>query len=213
MEKTMFKQNTLKVIVASSLIAGAVSVVAQESVTSNATVTVSNAFDLVETQPISFGSITAIGYNYTSTGSSGTLQATVTVPANGSAPSAGTTGTADADPTDTDSAISILTPGQRGLYDISNAAPFTALVVTLPSSVALSAPSAPPGNGTFILDNFTAVNTDGGADASTSITTNATGAAQIGLGATILTNVPAATGNLTYIDATYSGSYTLQVSY
>lgn len=209
----MFKQNTLKVIVASSLIAGAVSVVAQETVTSTATVTVSNAFDLVETQPITFGTITAIGYNYQSTGNSGTLQARVTIPATGAGATSGTVGAADTDPGDTDSSISILTPGQRGLYDISNAAPFTALTVTLPASTTLSAPSAPPTNGEFILDNFTAVDTDGNTPITTSITTDATGAAQIGLGAQLLTEVPAATGTLTYIDATYEGSYTLTVSY
>jgi hypothetical protein len=217
MEKTMFKQNTLKVLVASSLVAGAVSVVAQESVTSTASVIVSNAFDFVETQPITFGTVTAIGYTNSSSGVAGDIRAFVTVPADGSAPSASaTTGTSDTDPDDNDASITLLSAGARGLYDISNAAPFTDLTVTLPTSVAVSAPSAPPSNGQFIMDTFTAVDTSDSSVVASggTIQTDGTGAAQLGLGARLITPaVAAAPSSLSYIDATYNGTYTITVSY
>lgn len=214
MEITVFKRNFLLGVVVSALTAGSVSVVAQESVTSTVTVEVVNAFDLVETQAINFGTITVIGFNNTAGGTTD-FQATVVVPADGSQPNAGTTGTPDADGADSDSSITLLTVGQRGVYDISNAAPFTVLNVTLPASpVTLFAPSAPPGNGTFTMDNFTAVDTANGSDASSTITTDVNGAAQLGFGATLFTpTAPVSPSSLTYVDATYSGSYTIQIQY
>jgi hypothetical protein len=187
---------------------------AQESISSQVTVEVINAFDFAETQAISFGTITVVGFNNT-TGGATDFQATVVIPADGSQPSASNRGTADSDPADRDALITLLTPGQRGLYDIANAAPFTDLSVTLPAApVTLVAPSAPLSNGTFIMDSFTAVNTDNGSDASATITTDVNGAAQLGFGATLYTpTAPASPSSLTYVDATYSGSYTIQVQY
>lgn len=211
---------TRKVLPLMILAAVTGSVNAQETANSTATVTIQNSFTLAESQALNFGTLTVQGETDTDATLDGTVQAQVTVFANGSTPTSGSTGTTDTDAGDSDASATIITAGQPAIFDISGAASFTTLTISVPAdnSVTLSAASAPPTNGTFTItgadlyDNANGTDITVASDAGT-ITTDATGTAQFAFGAILNTQDATGQNSTSYIDASYTGSYAITVSY
>ncbi|CUB02498.1 DUF4402 domain-containing protein [Marinomonas fungiae] len=175
---------------------------ALESLNSDATVIVNNAFTLAETAEMTFGSIRATA------DTTNTATASLTLPADGSA-GAVTAGTpADAN-------IVVISAGTPASFAVTNAAPFTTLTLTLPSSAITLATAG--GTAEFTVDTFNAIIRGGqnDGDAYTSGTpnlrTDASGAVSFDVGATLHTD--ATTPATDYLDGTYTGSYQVQVDY
>jgi hypothetical protein len=200
----MFKRNQINLaVVVAALTVGSSVAIAQETADVSASVTVQNAFNLSQTTALSFGVL-----RVTQTASSATGTApSVTINADGSAPSVSAAVSPAA------GSISVITPGTAGVFAISSAAPDTALTVTLPASVALTASGT---SNEFQLD-FTDTDdiqvvggpNDGNTYTGFNLVTDDTGAIGFNLGGTLSTRI----GDLTYIDTTYSGDYTVTVSY
>ena len=193
----MFKRNHINktLVIAGVALASSVAV-AQQTQTSTASVTVQNAFVLAESAALSFGTITANQV-------SGAAASSVTVNADGT--------TAVAGP-----GIRQLAAGTAAAYDVSAAAPFTNLNIRVTAdSTTLTNALAAPTNPDFVVDQFSvtngtltnAITSAGGA----TFQTDATGALNIGLGATL--TLPSATGDILLTDGTYEGQFTIEVSY
>ncbi|MCC2604777.1 hypothetical protein [Planctobacterium marinum] len=215
--KMLSTKTAISCMVLASLVG---SVNAQETANSTASVTIQNSFTLAESQALSFGTITVQGEQDTDATLDGTVQAQVTVFANGSTPTSGSTGTTDTDAGDRDASATIITAGQPAIFDISGAAAFTTLTISVPAddSVTLSAPSAPPTNGTFTITGADLYDNANGTDIAVasdagSITTDASGAAQFAFGAVLNTEDATGANTTSYIDETYTGSYSITVSY
>lgn len=209
----MFIKNSVKLaVVAVSVMSAASAVVAQETISSTATVTISNAFTLAEVTPLTFGSFRL------SASSGSTDTATIEVANDGTTEVTATGNTSG----------TVLTDGTLGEYTISGAAPFTNLVlandgtnVELDSSngtsVALNTPSD---NGTDFVMTIPLTKTlvVGGANDGATITTSGnvqtdtTGAVGFRIGGELAYD-PASATNETPADGVYTGSYTLTVSY
>jgi hypothetical protein len=198
LENSMFKRNQIqKTLLVSALTLSAVTVIAQETVTSQASVTVQNAFNLVEVAPISFGTVTvAPGPTEVSS--------LVIQP----------DGVTDVT-TASDGTFSVITAGTPGQYTVDSAASFTNLTVTNTTTLPLELAnqSANSSNGKFELSAFTFLEdgTAGGGAVSATIETDLTGTLAFNVGATL--TVPSAAGTVTYVDGNYVGNYTLQVAY
>lgn len=175
---------------------------ALESLNSDATVIVNNAFTLGETAEMTFGTIRA------SADTSGTNTASLTLPADGAAGSVTAATPADAN-------IVVISSGTPASFAVTNAAPFTILTLTLPSSAITLA--TPGGTAEFTVDTFNAIIKGGqnDGDAYTSGTpnlrTDGSGAVGFNVGATLHTD--ATTPTTDYLDGTYTGSYQVQVDY
>lgn len=187
-----------------------------ESLNTSASTTVVNSFSLVSTTALNFGDVRAIR---------GT----------GAALSAGATLKIPADPNDAlvpsglvaGAVISSLGGVQRGVFNITGAAPFTELTITFPTSdITLSADPAivGPGAPTLAIDDaagaWTAwiltgprANTDYVDGAGTRLITTTAGAVSFQVGATLKTVETGAAAALSYPDAPYTGSYNLEVVY
>jgi hypothetical protein len=213
----MFKRNKILTVVASSaLITCSAVSTAQESVTSTATVTVQNAFDLTEVAPLTFGTLRA-SQNLQIDGGSGaetvSTEATYVVKSDGTA-NITTASVLSGGGANATSALSELTAGTPGEYSIANAAPFTNLTVSDPADFTLTNPSAPAAsffNVQIALSDMTV--SGGGNDGDTvtgsNLLTDATGAVSLLVGGTIFiddtaTEVP---------DGAYTGTYVIQVDY
>jgi hypothetical protein len=209
----MFKRNQIYfALVATTLSLGATQAFAQETVSSVATVTVSNAFTLQEVTAIDFGTF-RVSYLYDGTNAL-TAPATAQVLANGN-PTV-LTNTAGAAGTSVGAFTEIL-PGAPAEYAITGAAPFTSLNVTLPSAATLINPASPGAvfDLTFTSTNFEIVGGTNDGDAydtanSGNMITDAAGSVGFKMGATIgtPTNVAA-----TFGDGAYTGTYTVVVNY
>ena len=181
-----------------------------ETASGTASVTVSNAFTLAETTPLTFGTIRA-----QVSSADGTTQnvVTMTLPANGTNPSVAetTAGTGNT----TDASINIITPGTPGTFSISNAAPNSVLTITFPAS-AFDLTTA-SGGATFsatINDAYitSGPNANRTYNASTDpLLTDGTGAVTFDVGGTLATQAGGFATN--YRDQTYSGTYTMTVNY
>ncbi|SBT17448.1 hypothetical protein MGA5115_01559 [Marinomonas gallaica] len=175
---------------------------AVETLNSNATVTVNNAFTLAESAEMTFGTIRA------SADTTNNVTASLTLPADGSA------GTVTA-ATPAASNIVVITGGTPASFAITNAAPFTTLTLTLPSSAIDLV--TPGGDAQFTVDSFNAVVSSGPNDGDAynsgtpNLRTDASGAVSFDVGATLITD--ATTPGSNYEDGTYTGSYTVQVDY
>jgi hypothetical protein len=194
----MFKRNQIqKTLLVSALTVSAGMAMAQETVTSQASITVQNAFNLVEVAPVSFGTVTVA--------QSTTAVSTLLIQPDGvtdvTAASGGT--------------FSVITPGSPGQYTVDSAAGFTNLTITRPATadVELVNPVANSTNGRFILSGLTFLE-DGEAGAgasSATIETDVAGTLAFNVGATL--TVPSATTAAAFVDGDYVGSYTLRVAY
>lgn len=177
------------------------SAIAAESVTSTATVVVQNAFVLTENQALNFGTIRA------KADTSGSTTASLIIPADGSAHSVTRTGTI------AQSNIIEITAGAPATYSVSSAAPLTNLTITLPTTaIALTNNNSVA---SFTMGSFGAYITSGAnsgsAYSASNLQTDANGAVNFSVGATLTTDgsTPAAD----YTDGTFTGTYTITVSY
>jgi hypothetical protein len=179
----------------------AATTIAAESVTSTATVVVQNAFVLTENQALSFGTIRA------KADTAGSTTASLIIPADGSAHSVTRTGTI------AQSNIIEITAGAPATYSVSSAAPLTNLTITLPTTaIALTNNNSVA---SFTIGSFGAHITSGAnsgaAYSASNLQTDANGAVNFSVGATLTTDgsTPAAD----YTDGTFTGTYTITVSY
>lgn len=177
------------------------SAIAAESVTSTATVVVQNAFVLTENQALNFGTIRA------KADTSGSTTASLIIPADGSAHSVTRTGAV------AQSNIIEITAGAPATYSVSSAAPLTNLTITLPTTaIALTNNNSVA---SFTMGSFGAYITSGAnsgsAYSASNLQTDANGAVNFSVGATLTTDgsTPAAD----YTDGTFTGTYTITVSY
>jgi hypothetical protein len=205
----MFKRKLLSTAILSASLVAVSTISMAETVTSSATVTVQNAFNLTETAAINFGTLRATGDGSGATPS----VATVTIKADNSSVPPTSPGTAE---------LSVITPGSRGEYAVSGAAPFSDLTIEFPDeSVFLVNASAPPSTPRFVIlptTNWEATiiggTNDGATYASSNLQTDVSGAVGFYLGATLTTDERASTAqNGVYTDGVYSGNYTIEVRY
>lgn len=201
----MFKRNKILLAVTSaSLLTVSAASQAQETVTSQATVTVQNAFVLTEVTPLSFGTIRAAAQ------ADGANVASITVNADG---------TPSANDSDNNAAITIISPGARGEYSVSGTAPFSGLTITFEAAdVALTNATAPPGTPDFeiLLGGWEAVIIGGGNDGTAyanagDLQTDVNGDVGFYVGGELATDSDASTSP--YIDGAYVGNYVVEVSY
>lgn len=131
----MFKRKSIYTAIAAATLASMSAVtIAQETITSTASVTVQNAFDLTEVAALNFGTIRATqnldvdnsGSNETAATTSFANAATLNIKTDGSA----STVTAATVESDTSSAITEIVAGSPAEFAIANAAPFTELKIT-----------------------------------------------------------------------------------
>lgn len=203
---SMFKRNqVLTTVAAGTLLIGATATMAQEDVDVQASVSVQNAFNLSQTQALSFGVLRVTQ----SLSGSLTTAPSVTINADGSAP----TVTSSDGPTGASGNISVITPGVPAVFAIDSAAPNTAMTISAITSTTLTAAGT---DNVFTLE-FTLTDdvqvvggpNDGSAYTGFNLVTSDTGAVGFNLGGTLATQVD----DEDYIDTTYTGDYTVEVSY
>lgn len=202
-------KNFLKLSSLATLVALSGNYALAETATGTASVTVSNAFTLAQTTPLTFGTIRA---QVSSTDGTPNV-VTMTLPANGTNPSVAETvaGTGNT----TDASINIITPGTPGTFSVSAAAPNSVLTITFPAS-AFDLTTA-SGGATFsaaINDAYitSGPNANRTYNATTDpLLTDGTGAVTFNVGGTLSTQAGGFATN--YRDQTYSGSYTMTVNY
>jgi hypothetical protein len=153
-------------------------------------VTVDNAFTMTETTAMSFGTITALN--------AVTAADVATLTMNGET---GATSTSQAG--GNNALIIEVTAGAPGVITITGAPPSTAMTITDPAAVDVTNPGAPTTTAKFSAD-LTAVGSG------FSNTTSAAGVLVIKIGGALSTVVDA---SLTYADATYTGTYSVQVAF
>jgi len=155
-----------------------------ETAGTNIQAIVANAFTFTETTALGFGSMVAIN--------DATDTSTLVVD-HTAAPIYNNPGAAIL--------IEVL-PATAGTFDISGAAPSTAITITFPASVTLNCGACAVGTEDFTVDTF--VSSGAGTE-----TTDGTGAVTFTIGATLNT-INSANA---YNDGTYSGAYTVTANY
>lgn len=202
----MFKRNLILTAILSSSLIAVSTISMAETVTSAATVTVQNAFNLTETSAINFGTLRATG-----DASGGGNIATVTIKADASTAVPTTSGNAE---------LSVITPGNRGEYAVTGAAAFADLTVTFPSAaVFLVNAAAPPSTPQFEVTvagweaEIIGGSNDGDAYLSSNLQTDVTGAVGFYLGGVVSTDTRTSGQNGVYTDGAYTGNYTIEVTY
>lgn len=195
----MFKNNKILTTLFAASIIGVAATAQAETVTGTASLTVQNAFSLVETTQLSFGTITVAAATGTHDSDD---DATMVLSPEGGTPVITNAATGGA--------IGSIVAGTPATFDVSGAAPFTDLVVTMTAGTTLTNAAAPPGNGAFTLSAFAARETGATANIASlgSITTDLNGAKTFTLGATMTID-----GSSDYIDGLYSGTYNVEVAY
>lgn len=208
----MFKRNYIyTALVAASAVFVSSAAVAQETVTGDATVTVSNAFTLQQDVAIDFGTLRIFNdEDNTSTG-----QVIVTIPGN-------TNPMTLVAAAPTEASGTIIAAGVPGEFSISAAAPFTDLTIDFSSATAveLTNSAAPSTTPTFsvLFDDATTYIVGGANDGlllnagTTDLTTDGTGAVGFRLGGVLTTDDTADAGE-TYADGAYTGTFALTVDY
>jgi hypothetical protein len=210
-EISMLKRNKILIaLMASASTLTTASIHAAETVNATASVTVQNAFELVESTQLSFGTITIAK----AVGTQGTSPADPKIELTTQGESTATSGDVGTTPPAGSSAakISSIVSGTPATFDIANASPFTVLTVTaeIVAGTKLSNSSAGSTNGKFTLSAFKLREAGESADISSggTITTLLDGTSSFNVGATLT-----AESDKDYIDGVYSGSYTVKVSY
>ncbi|WP_395342098.1 DUF4402 domain-containing protein [Ningiella sp. W23] len=214
----MFKRNHLYTsLIAATMLAGT-SVAYAVDVTTTASVTVQNAFELTKSADLSFGTLRVTNTLGTGTPAPTAVgaAASVNLPSDGTAMVV-TQGSSDASGADGVSQISVITEGTPAQFAIANAAQNTRLTLTLPAdgTVALSSPldrATDIFEVTFVAnEDVTIVAADGTETPFNGINfvTDATGALGFKLGGT-LTVADDAFG---FGDGDYDGDFTVSVNY
>ena len=209
----MLKRNQFKIaLVAASLSLGASQAFAQESVSSTATVNVSNAFTLAEISPINFGTV-RLSYTHDGTNDF-TTSAAMTINADAS-PATFVAGVDSVASVSVASFTEIL-PGSPAEYSITGAAPFTAVNVTSLPTATLTNPASPGATLalTVTTTNFEIVGGTNPGDAyvqagPANMITDGTGAVGFVMGGTITTLAT----DVTYGDGAYTGTYSVVLNY
>jgi len=206
-DKSMFKRNNLYTAVVASSALMLTATAFAESTPGTASITVTNAFSLVETTPISFGEIQIA--NDTDAGTGGVV--TVTIPGNANPM------TLQNAATEAEANGNILAQGTAGRFDITGAAPFTDLTITFPAAFELTNSAAPPSTPAFSVllapaTTFIVGGANDGVlyDAGGNLATDGTGAVGFSLGGVLTTDD---TATAVYADGIYSGTYTMVVNY
>lgn len=150
------------------------------------TATVNNTIGFAETQPLSFGTFAVLN--------DATDTSTIVIQPDGT----NTVNNPGA------SRIVALTPGVQGIFDVTAAAPSTALTLTIPTgTIVLNCGACTGSNPDFDVATFTSTPAVG------ALTTDGSGNATINVGATLTTqNDPNP-----YENGTYQGAYSVTVSY
>ena len=175
---------TTAVVALSAGIVFAASDAKAETAGTNITATVQNAFNLTETQALGFGTIVAINH--------ATDTSTLVIDTAGT-PTFNNPGSAR---------LVEVVAGQQAIFDITGAAPTTALTLTAPGPVTLVCGACSSSQEDFTVNAFTD-------DVAGAPTTDAAGAVTFNMGATLST---IASANV-YEDGLYSGAYTVTVDY
>ncbi|MGB3725133.1 MAG: hypothetical protein WA981_05150 [Glaciecola sp.] len=203
----MFKRNQLYVsLFATSMILGATSVVAQESVTSSASVVVQNAFDLAEVAPLDFGTVRATVDSDPTDDSASVSIASFAIGTDGTVGSVSLAGGAT-----TAASMSVISDGSPAEFSITNAAPFTEITLNVPSGFDIVNSSAPPGTAVFGVGTFLFREVGATSDA-TAIDTDINGEVSFTMGATLSTDDNAA-AQTNYAEGTYTASFVMEVEY
>jgi hypothetical protein len=203
----MFKRNYLYVsLFAATMALGTTTAMAQESVTSSASIVVQNTFDLTEVAPLDFGTVRATVDSDPTDDSASVSIASFNLSPAGSVSSVTVGGGAT-----TAAALSVIASGTPAEFAIANASPFTPITINTPSAFDLVNTSAAPGTAVFGVSNFLFRETGATANG-TSVTTDINGAAGFTLGATLSTD-DATTAQTNYSDGTYSGTFVVEVQY
>lgn len=204
---SMFKRNQLYVsLFATSMILGATSVVAQESVTSSASVVVQNAFDLAEVSAIDFGTVRATVDSDPTDDTASIHISSFTLGTDGTVSGVSAVGGAT-----TESSMSVISNGTPGEFAISNASPFTTITISAVSAFDIANASAAPGTAVFGVSNVLFREAGATSDA-TSVTTDINGEINFTVGADLSTDDNAA-AQTNYSDGTYTGNFVMEVSY
>ena len=223
----MFNRKKINLALAvSTVLLASSSIVNAEIATDSATVQVQNAFTLASTTPISFGVLRV-----------SQPEAQATTPTFTTLDVDGTQTATDGDSAN-DATMTVITSGTPGRFDVSNAAPFTDLTITLDTTtdneaIGTPAPTANALDGMFGVslttagagpnDNFimqvTAADTriEGGTSngvaydiANPNLRTDGTGAVGLSFGGVLIYNRASI---VSPADGTYTGNYQITVNY
>lgn len=211
--KIMTNVKTLSKVIAIALLAtAATQVTAAETRTYKASVTVKNAFEVAETTALSFGTVRA---QAAAAAAATTVDSAWVILATDGSFTSGVTGTA----TPVTSKLQNLQDGSAAEFAISDVSNFTAMTITMPASIILTAASSNPTAPKFTVDTFTfkpTVGTSTDTDFSTgnaaTITSDGAGQANFLVGATLTTGETTA-ADMSYSEELYEGSYDITVSY
>ena len=199
----MFNPNKITKILGATFILVSSNSALAATASGTATVTVQNTFTLTQTTALSFGTIRAVAQ------SDGANVSTLVVLPDG-------TSTV----TDDGSAeITSISPATPGAFAVSGAAPFVDLQIVFPATFELAFASAPPTSPRFQIPNTGwSAEIIGGANdglayntGTPNLTTDNTGAVAFTVGATLTTDNATTSGS--YLDETYTGTYTMTVNY
>ncbi|KZN66797.1 DUF4402 domain-containing protein [Pseudoalteromonas luteoviolacea] len=196
------KNKTRKIALVTALAAVALTSNAGEQRTFEAKVTVKNAFELEKQSDLLFGTIRARA------DTTGSDTATLVIPADtGKAASVTSTNISNAE-------ISILEAGAPAQFKISGVVPFATLTITDPVETNIVLAGGNPNAAGFTMDTFTYY-IETGALSKQDITGNKIqvddkGEALFNIGATLKTTTG---GTANYLDGSYSGTFTIEVSY
>jgi hypothetical protein len=205
----MLKRNKIMFALLATTTLVSANTFAEESINGTASVTVQNAFDLVETTQLSFGVVTAVkaSADPVTTSGSETYNPTITMNPDG------TTDSADGDANL--GTLNQITAGTPATFDVSNVASFTAMKITLPTTaVSLKASNGNTAAGEFSLSTFTLREVGKTANVTLTagvgnITSDENGVISFNVGGQL-----AITGkDKEYTDGIYSGTYAVKVDY
>lgn len=184
-----------------------------ESVTIPATVTVNNAINFTSTGSLDFGQVRATA-STTAANCVGLVLPTASLTM--VAASTGTQFAAACTAAGTAKLQAVGGTPARPTLSVTGVAPFTALSLTVPAAAVNLTAATGPGTAQFQLVDFVARKTSGTAADLTAgagnLATDATGAATVTIGATLITD-PAAPTTATYQDLAYSGTFDVTVTY
>lgn len=203
----MFKRNQLYVsLFATTMVLGTGTAMAQESVSSSASIVVQNAFDLTEVAPLDFGTVRATVDSDPLDDSGSVSVASFSLGPDGAVSSVSLAGGST-----TVASLSVIANGTPAEFAVANASPFTTINIQAVSAFDLVNTSAAPGTAVFGVSNVIFREVGATANGST-ITTDISGTGGFTLGADLSTDDNAA-AQTNYSDGTYSGSFVMQVQY
>lgn len=180
-----------------------------ETATGDASVTVSNAFTLAQDTALDFGTIRA---QVSDAGGTTASVVTLTLPANGTTPTA--TETTAGVGTTTNASINIINQGTPGTFSVSGAAPDSILTITFDSAFDLTITSGGPKFTATVDEAYITSGPNANRAYSPGVDdlfTDSTGAVTFNVGGTLATDSAGSATN--YRDQTYTGSYTMTVNY